>query len=181
MLIAFILLGGEDDSGAFCCLGTSVLSSSGGCLGFFPEACAECAGAAVSAVPLSAVSGCPIRYVLCGGRAFHSADSDSSLAQADDRRRGCEDPCSDSNVRGLRLWFSFFFFSLILAGVGGLFRILLSGTFRIRIQYFSEYIRTGGLRRGHPYEGPEREQAELPFLPFLFLGALLGCWWGGVL
>ena len=60
---------------------------------------------------------------------------------------------------GLRLWFSFFFFSLILA----------------------EYIRTGGLRRGHPYEGPEREQAELPFLPFLFLGALLGCWWGGVL
>ena len=82
---------------------------------------------------------------------------------------------------GLRLWFSFFFFSLILAGAGGLFRILLSGTFRSRIQYFSEYIRTGGLRRGHPYEGPEREQAELPFLPFLFLGALLGCWWGGVL
>ena len=49
------------------------------------------------------------------------------------------------------------------------------------LQYFSEYIRIGGLRRGHPYEGPERERAELPFLPFLFLGALLGCWWGGVL
>ena len=112
LLIAFILLGGEDDSGAFCCLGTSVLSSSGGCLGFFPEACAECAGAAVSAVPLSAVSGCPIRYVLCGGRAFHSADSDSSLAQADDRRRGCEDPCSDSNVRGAAaLVFFLLFFS----------------------------------------------------------------------
>lgn len=80
---------------------------------------------------------------------------------------------------GLCLWIPAFLLSLFLAGFSGFFHLLFSGTIRVRFQYFSEYIKSGGLKTGLSYEGPERERAELPFLPYFFLGAVLACWWGG--
>ena len=137
------------------------------CLGFFLKACAEHSCACIFDMHASFPAGRSAMDLSDRRRSSCFSAVSSALAPQDDGRRRCESACCGRCFSG------------IVSLDSGFFHLLFSGTIRVRFQYFSEYIKSGGLKTGLSYEGPERERAELPFLPYFFLGAVLACWWGG--